>query len=327
MEFNASDATDVLDRPLVSSRAASEAIATPAPTQNTRCPNQQTLASQIEIQGPGLHTGRVATLKLIPAPVGHGLRFMRTDLKNGARLIFPRADAVTQTQLCTLLSNSHGGEVGTIEHLMAALHAAGITNLLIEIDGPEVPILDGSSAPFTRAIAEAGIIHQAAKQTFLRVIQSVEVREGEKLARLAPHPHGEDTRLTLDFDIDFSARCIGAQSRSLTLGAANFADQVSAARTFGFVTDLTRLRAQGLAQGGHMGNAIVIDGDEVQNPEGLRFADEFVRHKLLDAVGDLFIEGLPVIGAYTGVRAGHALTNRLMRKLMANPNSFERVTL
>ena len=266
-------------------------------------------------------------MHLIPAPAGHGIRFLRTDLHNGARLILPSAQAVSQTRLCTRLDNVEGGYVSTVEHLLAALHALGLTNLLIEIDGEEVPILDGSSQIFVKAIAEVGLVPQDRRQSYLRITRPVEVREGTRAVQLLPHQDPADTSLSLDFTIDFAAPCIGRQSWSMEVTSATFTDQVSAARTFGFHEEIENLRAKGLAKGGSFSNAIVIADGQVQNPEGLRFADEFVRHKALDAVGDLFIEGLPVIGRYVGTCAGHKMTNWAMRSLMADSDHFERVEI
>ncbi len=284
---------------------------------------QQTLAEQINFAGPGLHNGQVTNLRLVPAAANHGVRFFRTDLFNGARLIIPSAAAVSQTQLCTLLSNEAGGEVGTIEHLMAALHATGLSNVLIEIDGPEVPILDGSSAPFIDAILDAGLITQDAPLSYLRIKREVHISDGNKAVTLSPQADPLSRDLDLDFTIDFAAACIGHQSFSLRLSPEAFWAEVGQARTFGFAEQIEAMRAKGLARGGSLKNAIIIENEAVKNPEGLRFADEFVRHKLLDAVGDLFIEGLPVIGHYQGVRAGHDMTNRAMRALMADAENFE----
>ena len=288
-----------------------------------RAPVQQTLAKQIKFVGPGLHSGLVSELRLVPAIAGHGIRFLRTDLFNGARLIVPSALGVSQTQLCTLLSNGDGGEVSTVEHLMAALHATGLSNALIEINGPEVPILDGSSAPFVDAILSAGLMPQDAPKSYLRVKRLVHVGDGNKAVTLSPQEDPLSRDLDLDFTIDFTAACIGRQSFDIRLSLETFCAEVGQARTFGFAEHINALRSRGLARGGSLNNAIIIENEAVKNPEGLRFADEFVRHKLLDAVGDLFIEGLPVIGRYRGVRAGHDITNRAMRILMADPENFE----
>lgn len=292
-----------------------------APT--SRALVQQTIAAQINFAGPGLHSGKVTNLRLVPAPANHGVRFFRTDLFNGARLIIPSATNVRETRLCTLISNGSGGEIGTVEHLMAALHATGLSNVLVEIDGPEVPILDGSSAPFVDAILDAGLIAQNTPQSYIRIKRTVHVSDGNKAVTLRPQDDPNSRDLDLDFAIDFTAACIGQQSYSLRLSPEAFQAEVGQARTFGFAEQVEALRAKGLARGGSLKNAIIIENEAVKNPEGLRFADEFVRHKLLDAVGDLFIEGLPLIGKYEGTRAGHDMTNRAMCALMTDPENFE----
>ena len=298
----------------------SDSAATPVRAQRSAV--QQTLAGPIQFRDVGLHSGGMVNLRLVPAPIDHGVRFFRTDLYNGARLVLPRAHGVTQTELCTLIANDEGGQVGTVEHLMAALHAVGLTNVLIEIDGPEVPIMDGSSAPFVAAIMATGLVPQDAPQTYIKVQRTIRITDGQKQACLAPHANVKDSRLLIDFTIDFSAECIGRQSWNLNLTSDNFTHQVGAARTFGFAEQIAGLQRRGLAQGGSMSNAIIVDQGQVKNPKGLRFDTEFVRHKTLDAVGDLFIEGLPVIGAYTGIRAGHGLTNQAMRALMSDPANY-----
>ena len=286
-----------------------------------RSVTQHTLARPLAFHGRGVHSGRAVTVQLLPAAVDHGIRFFRSDLHNGARLIVPSAHQVDDTRLCTTLINQEGSEIGTVEHVLAALHGAGVSNCLIDIDGPELPILDGSSHPFTTALSQVGLQDQAAPQTYLKILRPVEVRDGERVARLSPASGGSDTRLTLNFAIDFDAACIGHQTFTLDLTPESFATQVSAARTFGFVEQIDTLRRQGLIRGASDENAIVVRDGTVQNPEGLRFPDEFVRHKVLDAVGDLFIEGIPLIGIYDGIRAGHEMTNRVMRALMADPQN------
>lgn len=288
---------------------------------------QMTLERQIIFEGFGLHSGAPVTMRLCPAAANHGVRFLRSDLSNGARLIFPSADSVSQTQLCTNLENDQGGSVGTIEHLMAALHAAGLSNVLIEINGPEVPILDGSSEPMLSAILSAGLVSQSERQTYIRVKKSVKITRGEKSVDIQPHKNADDTRLLIDFDINFDTSCIGQQAYSFDLTVENFNHELSAARTFGFLEQLEALQEQGLAKGGNARNAIIVSQGTVTNPEGLRFENEFVRHKALDAVGDLFIQGLPVIGKYKGSRAGHEMTNLAMRALMSNPDNFEYIQI
>ncbi len=321
---------------IATSQTPSEPVSVAAPTipasfapldlnfgfSDRRPVTQQTLAKPLTFHGRGVHSGRAVTLKLLPAAIDHGIRFFRSDLHNGARLIVPAARHVDETRLCTTLINHEGSGLSTVEHVLAALHGAGVSNCLIDIDGPELPILDGSCQPFTTALSQVGLQDQEAAQTYLRILRPVEVRDGGRVARLRPAAHGSDSRLILNFTIDFDAACIGRQTCTLDLTPKSFATQVSAARTFGFVEQIHTLRRQGLARGASDENAIVVRDGRVQNAEGLRFGDEFVRHKVLDAVGDLFIEGVPLIGIYDGVRAGHTMTNRVMRALMADPQNY-----
>lgn len=290
---------------------------------NQRADKQQTLAKPIELSGINLHNGEAVKLRLSPAEANHGIKFLRSDLKNGSRIITPKANMVTETSMCTSLANEHDGLVSTIEHLMAAFHATGISNCLVEVNGPELPILDGSAAPYVSGICNAGLVNQGIKQKFIRVLKPIKVGDYQRSAQLSPHVNSDDVRLTVDFSIEFEATCIRAQNFYLDVTPSTFEQEISAARTFGFVEHLDALLSQGKAKGASQTNAIVIKNGVVQNPGGLRYSDEFVRHKALDAVGDLYIEGLPLIGVYKGVRAGHDVTNRLMRKLISDPSNYE----
>lgn len=253
-----------------------------------------------------------------PASADYGIWFRRTDLGAGDALVPARWDAVVPSRLCTLVRNADGAEVSTIEHLMAALAGVGIHNALIEIDGPEVPILDGSSRPFVARFLRAGLRAQAAPVRALRILTPVEVREGEAVARLDP-----SDMLEIDFRIEFADAAIGLQEKHLSMANGAFVRELCDSRTFCLQADVDRMRESGLALGGTYDNAVVFDGGRVLSPGGLRHGDEPVRHKMLDALGDLALAGGPVLGRYTGVRAGHALTNRLLRAVFADPASHE----
>lgn len=256
-----------------------------------------------------------------PAGVGHGLWFRRIDLMSqgaaGDAMVPARYDAVVPSRLCTVVANRAGVQVSTIEHLMAALSGMGVHNALIDIDGPEVPILDGSAVPFVAGLMEAGLVAQEAPLRAIRILAPVEVREGDAIARLEPAD-----MLEIDFRIDFADPAIGRQSKRMSMANGAFVRELSDSRTFCRVADVQAMRAQGLALGGTYKNAVVFDGDRVLSPGGLRHRDEPVRHKMLDALGDLALAGGPILGRYTGTRAGHALTNRLLRTLFATPGAF-----
>ncbi|MBU9696829.1 UDP-3-O-acyl-N-acetylglucosamine deacetylase [Rhodobacteraceae bacterium HSP-20] len=278
---------------------------------------QRTLKSAVTFTGLGLHGGQPVRMVVRPAPAGHGIVFQRTDVTRGDARIVARWDAVVPSKLCTLVANGEGVSVSTIEHVMAALAGCAIHNALIEIDGPEVPILDGSAVPFVEGFLAAGTVGQDAVVRAIRVLQTVEVREGEAVARLEPAEN-----LEIDFRIDFAEGAIGRQEKRMSLANGAFVRELSDSRTFCRQADVDAMRANGLALGGTLENAVVFDGDEVLSPGGLRHRDEPVRHKMLDAVGDLSLAGAPILGRYTGIRAGHALTNRLLRALFARPEAW-----
>ncbi|MFD2738537.1 UDP-3-O-acyl-N-acetylglucosamine deacetylase [Sulfitobacter aestuarii] len=283
---------------------------------------QTTIKSAISFVGRGLHTGQPATVTIRPAGVHHGIWFSRSDVAVGDRLVPARWDAVNRSPLCTKLENAQGLSVSTVEHLMAALAGCGIHNAMIEIDGPEVPILDGSSAPFVRGIMQRGIRSLSAPVRAYEVLQNVSVREGNACASLTPAE-----TLHIDFEIDFVDAAIGHQQKSLQMNNGSFARELCDSRTFCRQADVLAMQANGLALGGEPGrNAVVFDGDRVLSPGGLRHADEPVRHKMLDALGDLALAGAPLLGHYTGLRAGHSLTNTLLRKLFATPGAVRMVT-
>ena len=252
----------------------------------------------------------------------HGIWFRRTDIESGDTMIPARYDAVRQSPLCTTLLNDTGVSVGTVEHVMAALAGCGVHNALVEIDGPEVPILDGSAVPFVRGIMQRGLRRLPARIRAIEVLKSVTVTQGDATATLAP-----SDVMRIDFHIDFQEAAIGRQSKSLNMSNGSFARELSDSRTFCRQGDVEQMQASGLALGGAPGvNAVVFDGDRVSSPGGLRHSDEPVRHKMLDALGDLALAGAPLIGHYTGVRAGHTMTNQLLRTLFATPDAFQMVT-
>ena len=281
---------------------------------------QRTLRGNAECSGIGVHSGEKVTLRLLPAPENSGITFVRTDLLNGARTIPARWDHVVETQLCTVIGNEHGGKVATIEHLMAALHAYGIDNATIEINGGEVPVMDGSSDPFVFLIEVAGIVEQKAWRREIEVLTPVEITHKGKRASLVP-----STEARYSVDIAFDRAPIHHQHYEFVLSADGFKTEISRARTFGFFEEVNQMREAGFGRGGSLDNAIVIRDDQVMNEDGLRYNDEFVRHKLLDAVGDLALAGAPLRGHFQGYCSGHALNNQLLHALFANPLAWRYV--
>ena len=280
---------------------------------------QTTIKSSVTFTGVGLHSGAPVRLTVHPASAEYGIWFRRTDL-DGDNLIPARWDAVVPSKLCTLIANRAGASVSTIEHVMAALAGTGLHNALIDIDGPEVPILDGSAAPFVRGILARGLRTLAVPVRALKVLKPVEIRDGDAWARLEPAD-----MLEIDFTIDFTDAAIGHQEKALVMSNGAFVRELCDSRTFCRQRDVEAMQANGLALGGTYENAVVIDGDKVLSPGGLRHRDEAVRHKMLDALGDLALAGAPILGRYTGNRAGHAMTNRLLRALFADPFAFRMV--
>jgi len=278
---------------------------------------QHTLGSVVQCSGVGVHSGDKVTMRFVPAAADTGIVFVRTDLKNGARAIPALWSNVVDTQLCTVIGNSHGGRVATIEHLMAALRAASIDNALIEIDGAEVPVMDGSADPFLFLIEMAGVVEQTAPRREIVILKPVEVAANGKRAVLTPADNQQ-----FRFDIAFNRAPIQNQSFDFTLSHAGFKNQIGRARTFGFFEEVDQLRKLGFARGGSLQNAIVIKDNAILNEDGLRYGDEFVRHKLLDAIGDLALAGAPIRGEFYGNCSGHALNNQLLRALFAAPDSW-----
>ena len=273
---------------------------------------QRTVAKRVTCTGVGLHTGRPAALALAPAAPDTGIVFVRRDL---GLEIPARADHVVDTTLSTTLG-AGAARVATVEHVLAALTGMGVDNCRVEVDGPEIPILDGSAAPFVYLVREAGVRKQNPGKRFLLLQRAVEVRDGDKLARLEPAQE-----MSIRFTVDFDHPLVTDQSFDFTFSDRRFAREVAPARTFCFVRDIERMKAAGLAKGGTLENAIVVDDFSILNPGGLRFPDEFARHKVLDAVGDLSLVGMPLIAAFTARKSGHAMNQALVRKLLADPAS------
>jgi UDP-3-O-[3-hydroxymyristoyl] N-acetylglucosamine deacetylase len=278
---------------------------------------QKTLKTEVKTAGIGLHTGKPANMAIKAAPVDTGYVFIRTDIEPSQNRILAHSRNVTATQLGTSIANEYNISVATIEHILAALFGLGIDNAFIEIDGPEVPILDGSSDHFVEILAKAGIISQTAPRKVIEILQPIEVRDGVKYARLLPADS-----FILEVDIHFTSKIIGHQSGVYDIGKGEFATKLAKARTFGFLHQVETMRKNGLSLGGSLDNAIVIDGDNIMNDSGLRYDDEFVRHKALDAVGDLSLAGAAICGRYVAHQSGHALNVALVKELFANPNAW-----
>ncbi len=273
------------------------------------------------IAGVGVHTGDRVRLAVRPAPAGTGIVFVRTDIKDRDNRIPVSGEAVVDARLNTMIENAAGVRLSTIEHLMAAFAALGISNVVVEVDGPELPILDGSALQFVQLLDRAGFRRQEAPVRYIEILEPIRVQDGEKTAALLPCD-----RYEMRFEIDFSTPVIGNQVVDFVVDEETFRNEIMAARTFGFAHEVEALRRAGLARGGSLENAVVIDGDQILNPGGLRMEREFVKHKALDAIGDLYVLGAPLLGRYEGVKAGHAINNLLVRELLANPQAWREVT-
>ncbi len=283
---------------------------------------QQTLKNSIYCSGTGLHGGAKVSMSLHPAAPDTGIVFRRSDISGDDAVIPARHDLVSDTRLCTTLSNDAGVSVSTVEHLMAALAGCGLDNVIVEINGPEIPIMDGSAEPFVFLIDCAGVVAQAAPRRAIRVCKTVSVEDGDSIAHIEPWMGS-----SINIELDFETAVIGHQSIFVDMLADSFRENLSRARTFGFLHEVEALQAAGLARGGSMENAVVISGDTVLNEGGLRFDDECARHKALDCVGDLYLAGAVIIGHFHGVRPGHAINNKLLRKLMADDSAWEMVEM
>ncbi len=278
---------------------------------------RRTLKTSISCVGRGLHSGAEVRLRLVPAVSGSGIVFHRSDLGVS---VPARFDLVSDTRLCTVLGVS-GALVGTVEHLMAALAASGVDDLRVELDAPELPVFDGSAAPFLFLIESAGIVEHGGQRETLEILRPVRVANNGAFAELRPHqPGGHGFELSLS--IEFAAPAIGAQAFHMHLTPKHFAAELASARTFTLQSEVDALREAGLARGGSLANAIVVDGAKILNPEGLRFADEFVRHKMLDVVGDLALANAAICGRFIGNKTGHTLNNKLLRAVFADTANF-----
>lgn len=282
---------------------------------------QSTLAAPAMCAGVELHGGEHTRLAMRPAPIGTGLVFIRTDIHDRDNHIPVRADAVTGVKNCTSLGNAAGVKVATVEHLLAALAAAGIDNLYIDVEGEEVPALDGSSEPFLKLIEQVGITSQAAPRRYIKVLKEIFVTDNDSWAKIEPAD-----ALELDVTIDFDDAAIGKQRFEISPDVRSFRDRLASARTFARAHEVAALKQAGLSKGGSFDNAIVVDGAKVLNPGGLRFSDEFVRHKTLDLMGDLYLGG-PILGRITAMKCGHALNHKLLMAFYADPEAWRFVTL
>lgn len=283
---------------------------------------QRTLNTSAHISGIGLHSGKPVSLSICPAKTGQGIVFIRTDVKDKNNVVPALWNYVVDTQLCTVIGNPEGARVATIEHLMAALRGCGIDNAVISLDGPEVPIMDGSAKPFVDLIEKAGTITQAAPRRAIRLLKEVTVEQDGKRVTLSP-----DDSSVFGGEIAFDHTAIGVQYFETKLLNGNFKDDIADARTFGFLHEVEWMRKNGLGLGGSLDNAIVLNEEGVMNPDGLRHENEFIRHKLLDAIGDLYLAGGPILGAYDSSRMGHAINNAVLRALFARPDAWEWVDL
>jgi len=283
-------------------------------------PWQTTIKNTISTSGIGLHKGDLIEITLKPSKSNSGINFIRTDIEGdiSERTILASYQNVSDTNMCTTIKNKSDCKISTIEHLMAALSGSGVDNIDIEINGPEVPIMDGSSKQFIDLIENAGLSKLSEKRKFLKITRNIEIVDGEKKCSLSP-----SNNMNFFASIDFSDKVIGKQEASINLENFNFKDNVSKARTFGFMRDVEALRMSGLGLGGSLDNCIIIDDNEVINSEGLRFENEFVVHKLLDAVGDIFTSGYRIQGEYRGYLCGHHMNNLLLKELFDNEDSFE----
>lgn len=282
---------------------------------------QRTLAKSISVTGVGLHSGERVAITLHPAAENNGISFRRTDLSGEQReIIALNPYLINDTRLSSTVVTEHGVRVGTIEHIMSALAAYGVDNVLIELNAPEIPIMDGSSLPFLYLLKDAGIVDQKARKRFMRILKTVEVQDGDKWVRFAPY-EGFKAALTIAFDHPVFNR--SNPTFEIDFSRQSYIDEIARARTFGFMQEVEMMRAHNLGLGGNLTNAIVIDDTDVLNPDGLRYPDEFVRHKILDAIGDLYICGHPIIGAFEGYKSGHAINNALLRTILADESNYE----
>ncbi len=280
---------------------------------------RRTIANEIASEGMALHAGRMIRMTLAPAAAGAGIVFRRSDLSD--REIPAHYDKVSETRLGTVIADGSGASVGVIEHLMAAVAGAGIDDLLVTLDGPEPPIFDGDAQSYLVLLRNAGFRETDGDKRAIKILKRVDVKNGEASAALVPAPE-----LEFDFEIVFSSPVIGEQRLTWRFSTEAFARDIGPARTFGFIKELETLNKMGLARGASLENTLAIDGDKVVNSDLMRFPDEFVRHKILDAIGDMALAGGPIVGRFEGRRSGHALNNALLRALFADPANYEFIT-
>lgn len=279
---------------------------------------QHTLNATAVSVGIGVHSGKRVRMSLRPAEPGSGIIFERIDLPRGSNRIAARWQQVASTTLCTEIANAQGARVSTIEHLMAAFRGCCVDNVLVQVDGPELPVMDGSSGPFVQLIRSVGIRNQWVPRRLMRIRRTVKIAEEDRFAMLLPY-----LGFRLTARIEFPDPSIGTQERTLRLRKGTFEDELSSARTFGFVQDLEYLKSKGLGKGGSTRTAVIIDQGRILNPEGLRYPDEFVRHKILDAVGDLYMAEGPILGHYFGHKPGHKLNRDLLERLSRSPETWD----
>ncbi len=281
---------------------------------------QTTIRERIELKGAGVHSNAPARLVLHPADVNSGIVFLRTGLADGReRLIEAKWSKVSLTELCTVIGDQSDASVSTVEHLLAAFSGLGVDNVVVEVDGPEVPIMDGSAAEFVEAIDHVGLVQQSAARRYIKVLKPVRVEHGRAFSELRPHASG----FRLEVEIDFASDLIGRQARIVDLEPGVFRKDISRARTFGFISDVERLWKAGFALGASLENTVALDGERILNPEGLRFADEFVRHKTLDAIGDLALAGAPILGCYRSFCGGHKMNVAVLAALFADKSNYK----
>lgn len=279
--------------------------------------NQRTIGKRVKSTGVGLHSGDRVNMTIAPAEPGHGIQFLRTDLPEGKGLIPADFRHVVDTQLCTMIGNQHGATVGTIEHLMSAFAGMGVDNALVELSAGEMPVMDGSANAFVQMIRDAGVVEQDAPRRFIRVLKTVRVGDDTSWASLSPADEFE-----ISFNISFPNPILAAQSYRFKPGFDGFEADMAPARTFCLYEEIEFMWNRGLAKGGSLENAVVVRGDEVMNPEGLRFDNEGARHKALDALGDLFTAGMPLVAHFHGERAGHRLNNEVLKALFADETAY-----
>ncbi|MCH9753322.1 MAG: UDP-3-O-acyl-N-acetylglucosamine deacetylase [Alphaproteobacteria bacterium] len=278
---------------------------------------QRTIKHSVSCFGVGIHSGKPTSLTMYPAAENSGIVFIRTDIQNKLNKIKARYDSVSKTTLGTTIANEEGTEIAIIEHLMAALWGCKIDNIVIEVDGPEIPIMDGSSESFVFLVECAGVKKQSAKRQCIEILESISIKDGDSTIELTPSKH-----LSIETGIEFQDKVISSQQYNFSEKNKSFKHDISRARTFGYKHEAEMLKKMGLAKGASLENAIVISEDKVLNKDGLRYKDEFVRHKTLDLIGDFYLAGMPIKGHVKSYKPGHTINNKMLRKLFANPQAF-----